>query len=172
MSESEGLPALRRYRIRCYACGHEWKVRRRCIYPYEVSRLRRDRTDRFNSSINRGLTARPVVLAKNVRARGVTLPLSTTIRALRFSESHPAPGPQSSFRNRNPIYQTQTKITQRKLASGNARGLGAGASPCHRPSRPGCARRLWRGRAPCRPPAPLLPRRNSLPSTLLLQCWR
>jgi hypothetical protein len=61
---SEQLPALRRYRICCQARGHQGKVRGRCIYPLEVPDLRRQRTEKFDASYDRGLTARPVVLAK------------------------------------------------------------------------------------------------------------
>jgi len=63
-SDSEGLPALRRYRICCQACGHKWQVRGHCIYPNEVSGLRRQWTEKLSSTFYRGLTARPVVLAK------------------------------------------------------------------------------------------------------------
>ena len=64
MSGSEGLSALRRYRICCQACGHQWEVRRHRVYPSEVSCLRGQRTEKLDPTENRGLTARPVVLAK------------------------------------------------------------------------------------------------------------
>ena len=40
------------------------QVRRRGLYPYEVSSLRRRRTEKFAAPFDRGLIARPVVLAK------------------------------------------------------------------------------------------------------------
>ncbi len=64
MSGSEGLSALRRYRISCQACGHQWKVRGHRVYPNEMSCLRGQRTEKLDSAEYRGLTARPVVLAK------------------------------------------------------------------------------------------------------------
>src|SRR5208282_6148421 len=64
MSGSEGLSALRRYRISCQACGHQWQVRGHRVYPNEMSCLRGQRTEKLDSAEYRGLTARPVVLAK------------------------------------------------------------------------------------------------------------
>jgi hypothetical protein len=65
MSGSEQLlPALRRYRIHCPAGGHQRQVRGHCIYPDEVSGLRRQWSEKLDPTSYRGLTARPVVLAK------------------------------------------------------------------------------------------------------------
>jgi hypothetical protein len=63
-SDSEGLPALRRYRICRQARGHQRKVRRRRVYPVEVPGMRRHWKKQLSSTFYRGLTARPVVLAK------------------------------------------------------------------------------------------------------------
>ena len=52
MSGSEGLSALRRYRICCQACGHQWQVRRHRIYPSEVPGLRRQWTEKLDSTYN------------------------------------------------------------------------------------------------------------------------
>jgi hypothetical protein len=71
---SERLPALRRYRIHCAACGHQRQVRGRCVYPREVSGLRRQWTEKFDTPIDRGLTARPVVLAKTYEPGRHVLP--------------------------------------------------------------------------------------------------
>jgi hypothetical protein len=81
---SEQLPALRRYRIRCEARGHQRRVRGRGIYPLEVSNLRWQRTEKICVPHDRGLTARPVVLAKRT-SPGVIFPRDVAIRAARSS---------------------------------------------------------------------------------------
>jgi hypothetical protein len=84
-SGSENLPALRRYRIHCTSCGHQRQVRRRCLYPSEMSGLRRQWTGKYHAPIDRGLTARPVVLAKTYEPGASRSRRDVTIRAGRFN---------------------------------------------------------------------------------------
>jgi hypothetical protein len=73
MSESYGLPALRRYRICCQASGRKRQVRRGGVYPSQMSSMRRHR-EKLTSTFYRGLTARPVVLAKTYVPGAVCFP--------------------------------------------------------------------------------------------------
>ena len=63
-SGSEGLPALWRLRISGQARRPRWKGRGRRFYPDEVSSMRRHWKEKLHATFDRGLTARPVVLAK------------------------------------------------------------------------------------------------------------
>ena len=63
-SGSGRLPQLRRDWICCEACGLEWQVGRRRIYPLEMSCLRGYWPKTLNLTFDRRLTARPAVLAK------------------------------------------------------------------------------------------------------------
>ena len=94
MSGSEGLSALRRYRICCQACGHQWEVRRHRVYPNEVSCLRGQRTEKLDPTEYRGLTARPVVLAKTYEP-GVVMVFRPKMTFLRRRTGISLPAPSS-----------------------------------------------------------------------------
>jgi hypothetical protein len=61
---------------------------RGCVYPLEVSRLCRQRTEKFSAPHDRGLTARPVVLAKTYEPGASRSRREVAIRAARFPEKH------------------------------------------------------------------------------------
>jgi hypothetical protein len=71
------MPELQRDWVSRDACGLEWQVGRRRVYPFEMSCLRGHWPEMLNPTFDRRLTARPAVLAKNVRSRAVIVPVPT-----------------------------------------------------------------------------------------------